>query len=181
MPYEVSSLHLHAFIEAAKKVGAWEGAQPHLDLRVRMQLVDLQSKRWLPGALLQAVSAAIVKGSGDDVLDRLNYVMTRESLSRVLLPVVRIALTLSGSSPATIFSRMQDLSRVATRGVTTSWEANGENRGIVKVTYPEPPAHTVHIGWRGVFRFAFELTGKIGTLTHANYEGSSVYMHVSWQ
>lgn len=180
MPYEVSSVHLSGFVEAARAIGAWDRAQPHLSDTARARLADLKSQRWMPGSLLQEISAAIVKGSGEDVLDRLNYVMTRDSLSKVVLPLIRVALTLTGRTPATIFARLNDLSRVATRGVTITWEGSNAS-GVVKVTYPEPPAHTVHVGWRGVFRFAFELTGREGTLTHANYEGSSVYMHVSWK
>jgi hypothetical protein len=179
--YEVSSVHLTAFVDAAKAINAWTTAEPLLTDAARTALAAANEQRWLPGALLQQISAAIVKANGPETLDALNYRMTKESLSRVFLPFIKVALAITGKTPATIFARLNELSRIATRGVDITWTPEGTNAGVLRVTYPEPPVQVVHVGWRGVFRFAFELTEREGTMDRVHYEGSTAVMRMTWK
>ena len=179
--YEVSSVHLTGYVAAAKATGVWDATEPLLSPACRAALTDAGANRWIPGAVLQEIAGCIVKAYGAEVLDRLNYVSAKDSLSRVVLPFLKVALTITGNSPSTIFSRLAQTSRVSMRGVKVHWTELGPKQGTLRITYPEPPQPWVHIGWRGAIRFAFELTGREGTLDRADYDGTSVLMHLSWR
>ena len=73
-----------------------------------------------------------------------------------------MGMTLSGSTPASIFARLESLVSVALRGVVFGWKPSGPGGGAQTITYPCPiPADVMDAAWRGVFRLASEMAGKI--------------------
>ena len=122
---------------------------------------DPHSARWHPGHLAVEAWVAIIKLGGKQWLEDLNYELTKKSFGPIVTPLIKIGLTLSGSSPASIFSRLGDTVTVALRGLKLEWKPGGPSNGAETISYPcAMPPETVEAGWRGVFRVGSELCGK---------------------
>lgn len=181
-PYEASSVHVAGFVAAAKAVGALEKALPHVAPETRAVVERPFDRKWVPAAVIQDLTATVAAKAGPEVLAELNYRMTRDSLGRLVLPLLKVGMALTGRSPASVFSRLDDSVKVAMKGVHVTWEATSPSGGVVRISYPEPPPPVVHHAWAGVFRFGYELAGTTGKLESFEYVegGKTLVMKVSW-
>ncbi len=182
MAYEASSLHVSGFLAAAAELGVLEKAEPKLSPQSQTTIAHLFEQKWVPATVIQDLTACIGEAYGNDSLEHLNYLMTKRSLGRLVLPMLRVALAITGSSPATIFSRLGDSLKVAMRGVESTWVRQSETSGTVTLRYPVVPPQIVHHAWRGVFRFGFEITGHDGRLVAHRYldGGKTLELDVTW-
>ncbi|MEW6433633.1 MAG: hypothetical protein AB1730_19165 [Myxococcota bacterium] len=180
--FEVSAMNLSALTRALEARGLLDRVKAAVKPETRAALDDPMSARWHPGAVAVDTWQAIVDAEGPAQLEALNLKVTAESFGPVVRPLVKVALALGGSSPATVFARLNDAIKVATRGVTVTWTPSGAQAGQVAFEYPcaMPPVVVEH-GWRGVMRFGEELTGK--TLRFERFEVASdrrFVFHVAW-
>ena len=109
--------------------------------------------------------------------------MARDSLGKILTPMFKVALALTGRSPATLLSRVPDSVHQVLRGVKATWLPDGSTAGVLRVDYPEPVTAVAADGWRGTLKFLFELIEgtpahivKIETLN----EVRTLTIHVQW-
>ncbi|MDP1821702.1 MAG: hypothetical protein Q8L48_00590 [Archangium sp.] len=181
-PYRASSVHIAGFVAAAKRLGFFEKALPLLAPETRHVLEHPFDAKWVPAQVIQDLTARVAEQYGPECLDPLNFAMTKDSLGRLVLPMLRVALAITGRSPATVFSRLGDSVKIAMQGVSASWLATSANGGVVTLRYPEAPPAVVHHAWQGVFRFAFELTSREGRLVAHRYldGGKTVELDVAW-
>ena len=119
-------------------------------------------EKWVSAQVIEDLINCLADAHGPDALDEVNFAMTKDSLGKVVLPMLRVALAITGRSPATIFSRLGDSVKVAMKGVEVKWTPDGPNAGRVTLRYPQSMPQVVHYAWRGVFRFAWDLTGRQG-------------------
>lgn len=180
--FELSAMNLSAMDKALKAAGRREEVYALLSPEARASFEDPHSARWHPGRFAVEAWMAIIKLSGMPWLEELNYQLTRQSFGPVVGPLVKIGLTLSGSSPASIFSRLGDLVSLALRGPVFEWKAAGPQGGAETISYPcAVPADAVEAGWRGIFRVGGEMTGK--TIRVEKFEAESdrrFRFEVSW-
>lgn len=182
-PYLASSVHVAGFAAAAKRLGLMEKVLPLLAPATRYVLDHPFDEKWVSAHVIQDLRQRIAEVHGAQVLDPLNFAMTKDSLGKLVTPMLRVALAITGRSPATVFSRLGDTVKIAMQGVTAKWTPQGENAGRVTLSYPEPPPNVVHEAWRGVFRFGFELTDREGSLVAHRYldGGKTLELDVSWK
>lgn len=175
-------MHVAGFVAAARELGLLEKAEPQLTAETRAVLANPYGAKWVSMHVIQDLTAALARVHGPECLDELNLRMTRNSLGKLVLPMLRVALAITGRSPATIFSRLDDSVKVAMKGVSATWLAKGPNAGMVTLRYPEAPPAVVHHAWRGVFRFGFEITERQGRLTAHRYldGGKTIELEVEW-
>lgn len=180
--YEASAVHVAAFVAAARELGYFEKAEPDLAPETRAVIADPYAKKWVSANVIQDLTVCIARRCGPESLEHLNLLMTRRSLGKLVLPMLKVALAITGRSPATVFSRLDDSVKVAMRGVTATWQPNGPNAGRVTLRYVEPMPDVVHHAWRGIFRFGFEITEREGRLiAHRSLEGRHVLeLDVEW-
>lgn len=181
-PYLVSSVHVAGFVAAMKRQGLMEKVFPVLAAETRHVLDHPYDQKWVSAHVIQDLTNSVATAHGPDALDQVNYMMTNDSLGKLVLPMLRVALAITGRSPATIFARLGDSLKVAMKGVTAKWTPEGANAGRVTLTYPEPVPRVVHYAWRGVFRFGFDLTERKGQLVAHRYldGGKLLELDVSW-
>lgn len=175
-------MHIAGFVAAARRLGVFEKALPFLTAETRQVLEHPFDAKWVPARVIQDLTARVAEQYGPECLDPVNFAMTKDSLGKLVLPMLRVALSLTGSSPATVFSRLGDSVKIAMKGVSATWRATDPNAGTVTLRYPEAPPPVVHHAWRGVFRFGFELTAREGRLVAHRYldEGKTVEFDVAW-
>lgn len=182
-PYQASSVHIAGFVAAARRLGFFEKALPLLAPETKQVLENPFDAKWVPARVIQDLTARVAEQYGPECLDPLNFAMTQDSLGRLVLPMLRVALALTGGSPATVFARLGDSVKIAMRGVSAGWRATNANGGMVTLRYAEAPPPVVHHAWRGVFRFAFELTKREGRLVAHRYldDGKTLELDVEWK
>lgn len=159
MDFELSAVNLAAMDKAlgARRDEVYARLSPEALAAHR----DPHGARWHPGRFAVEAWVAIVAIGGKQWLEDLNYELTKKSFGPIVTPLIKIGLTLSGSSPASIFSRLGDTTSVALRGVTFEWKPGGPSAGAETLNYPcAMPPEVVEAGWRGIFRVGGELTGK---------------------
>ncbi|MFZ5444451.1 MAG: hypothetical protein ACOZQL_30950 [Myxococcota bacterium] len=178
--YEVSSVHLSAFIKMARAMGVLERVLPTLSAGTRAVVERPSDARWYPAQVISELAEQVLAVAGGEVLEELNYRMTKESLGRLILPVLKVALAIAGNSPATIFSRLDDVLAVAMRGIRVEWTPQGPTAGTLRFVYPEAPPRSAESSWRGALRFGFELTRADGRVVRSTVEGGALVMELAW-
>lgn len=162
MDFEVSSVNVGSMAKALAASGRAAEVFALLSPETRAAWERPHDQRWHPGKVAIEGWSAIVKVGGPSWLEELNYRVTRDSFGPIVGPLVKIGLALSGSSPATIFSRLGDVTSVALRGVQFQWTAGVPTGGTEVLRYPvDMPPDVVEFGWRGILRVGSELTGKV--------------------
>lgn len=157
----MSGMNLAAFDKALAAQGKRDAVYALLSPEARAAFQDPHSSRWHPGRFGVEAWLAIVKLGGEQWLEDLNYELTRKSFGPIVGPLVKIALTLSGRSPASVFARLGDATSVALKHVKFEWKAASPQAGALTVSYPcAMPPEVVEPGWRGVIRVGAEMTEK---------------------
>ncbi|MFZ5441988.1 MAG: hypothetical protein ACOZQL_18425 [Myxococcota bacterium] len=182
MGFEVSGLTMAGFVRALEAEKLLEPVRAKLGFAARSMLDDPHASRWHEGKLNIEFLEAVLAVAGPAKLEQLNRELTSKSFGPIIKPLARVALAIGGSSPATVFSRVNEAVSVGTRGLTISWKAASETSGEVALEYAEPvPARIVEPSWRGVLAIAEELTGR--KLRFDRFESTSPtrhVFHVSW-
>jgi len=179
--FEVSAMNLAAMVRALQPGGLLEPVRAQLKPATAAAIDNPHGSRWHPGDVAVDLWETIVRVHGPERLEAMNLKLTADSFGPVVRPLVMVALALGGRSPATVFSRLGDASKVATRGVEVTWEPDGPSAGRVSFAYGrEMPPVVVEYGWRGVMRFGEELTGKIFAFRFEPQSDRRFVFHVSW-
>ncbi len=97
-------------------------------------------------------------------------------------PLLKVALAISGNSPATAFARLADILPVIMRGMASRYDATSPTSGLVTITYPEQVSldRFAGGGWTGALRYAYFLCGLTGTTRCAASMGRVVKVEASW-
>jgi hypothetical protein len=172
MAYEVSSVHISGYLKAARELKVLDAALPLLPPETRAIVDAPHRKSWVHAEVIQQLTVAIAQTAQPEVLADLNYLMCRDSLGPIVMPVLKVAIALTGRHPQTVFSRLNELVSAAMRGVEITWTPRGASAGAVVMRYPEAMPPIVHHAWHGVFKFGFELAGRRPReITHAYTDG----------
>ena len=117
-----------------------------------------------------------------EAVETLNHEIVRDSLGPVLGPVLKMATLLAGASPATLFSRLDQLASAGSRGSTHTWAKESDTSGTLTIRYPSPqPLALMEAIWRGIFRVTRDLLGTpviIDSVTEA--PGHAFVFRIRW-
>ncbi len=175
-PFEISSLHLSSVGKALKDAGIHDAAIGSLQPATRAALDEPNLQRWFAGSIVEDVWQTVATHFGFEKLAEINYRVAKQSFGPVVMPVIKVALALSGSSPASVAGRLESMLKLAIREVKIVWAASGANGGTITITYPRPVVAVAEHAWRGVFRFMFEITGRQGGIDRVEVlEGGSQF------
>lgn len=163
-PFEISSLHLSSVKKALKDAGIYEAFTAQVKPDTRAALDEPNAQSWFPGSIIEDVWQALARQYGLQQLSDINYLLSKQSFGPVVMPVVKVALALTGNSPASVASRLESMLKLAIRPVKFPWVPTDANSGTIGIQYPRPVVAVAEHAWRGVFRFMFELTGRQGTI-----------------
>lgn len=182
MDFEISAMNVDGFAKALKAEGLYDEVLPELPREAQVLLQKPFDKLWHRADPMVEAWRVLVRKIGGPRYEALNLRLTRDSFGPVVRPLLKIALVLGGSSPASVFSRVEDAIKVAMKNVTASWTRTGAQSGHITIEYPcAMDAELAQYGWQGVFRFADELTGK--PLRFDRFEALTdrrFVFHVSW-
>jgi hypothetical protein len=181
--FEVTSVYISGFRKALGDLGFLEAVTARIDAKTREVLEHPFSSRTHDASVLQRLSDALVDVAGPEVFERHAYLMARDSLGRILIPMFKVALELTGRTPATLLARIPDSVNQAMRGVTVTWTPASARGGLLAVKYPQVVNRSAELGWRGTLRFLFELIeGTPATISKVEwFEGDTrLHLHITW-
>ncbi|HEY1087146.1 MAG TPA: hypothetical protein VGE37_05600, partial [Archangium sp.] len=180
MSWEANAVQLTGLAAQAKRRGLYEKALAGCSPATREAFENPHAKRWHPGAVLIDFSDRLLAACDPKTFELMNYDMARESFGPILRPMVQVAMTLTGRTPATLFARMNASIGSAVKNVTSSWVPQGPNAGELGFHYPEPVSPDAAHAWRGAIRFVAELSGHTVRETKFAHDGGSFRFTLSW-
>jgi len=139
---------------------------------------------WLGPATLDELLAIVGGLRGRDAVGELSYhTMKRGGFKSVLEPIIHLSLSVLGVSPGSLFSRAETMVSVVMRGIEMKWTPGGRASGTMRMRCETPVPEMSWAAWEGVFRWACELAGNRGTVSHARPapDGRSCEVDVSWE
>lgn len=155
--FTVSAMNVRGFGAALTALGHKEEVLALMPEAARAAYATPQSARWHPGQYAVEAWRATRALGGQALLDATNYRFFTDSLSPVVRPLVKVAIALSGASPATLFSRVGELVGLTMRGLEFGWAPTAARAGRFTVHYPRPVPSEL-LGWRQVMRVGGEMT-----------------------
>lgn len=155
--FEVTAIYVAGFRKALQDLGLLEQVSARLQPSTRAVLDAPHSRRTHDAGVLKDLSDTLYAVAGNEVSQQHAYLMARDSLGKILVPMFKVALALTGRTPATLLSRVPDSVHQALRGVKAVWKPEGPNGGALQIDYPEPVTAVAAVTWRGTLRFLFEL------------------------
>lgn len=137
---------------------------------------------WIPARHVDDMLDAVLKIAGEEKLMQLAEDVMRASLGPVVRPLLKTMMSLFGASPAALFGKLDSVALVFVRGASFSYEADGQNEGIVRVRTVDKPGRAWLRMWKGTLRFAFEVAQVTGTVQPGTLDadGQGAAFRVSW-
>lgn len=178
--YEFSTAYVEGITRALRRTGKAEVVYEQLTPAARQLFDNPWKTPWMPALWLEEVGEQSVRVLGADAFSRITAITMRERIGPILVPMLKS--TLSSRSPADLFKKMHELTRVAVRGVGFLWEAEGPTAGVLHVGYPRAVKPHVRTSWFGVIEYVFEVTspGQIKQAT-PRADGAGLVYVVTWQ
>lgn len=181
--FEVTAVYVSGFRKALIDLGLLEQVEARIQPSTKAALDAPFSARTHDADVLRDLSEVLHALSGSAVFQQHAYLMARDSLGKILVPMFKVALALTGRSPGTLLARVPDSVHQAMRGVTVTWKPDGPRGGALVVDYPEPVAPAAEDGWRGTLKFLFELIeGMPASITKVEQLNGNqrLSIHVVW-
>ncbi len=137
---------------------------------------------WLDSSLLVELLEIVVKLRGAEAGRRLVFDATRTSIGRMIEPVLKTTLSIFGSSPASLMSRLSTLTMLTDRGSHYRYQPRGDNSGELCVELTVAMPKTFWEAWLGVIDFGLDLCGTTGQgrLASQAADGKSAIYLVEW-
>ncbi|HEY6912164.1 MAG TPA: hypothetical protein VI356_22485 [Myxococcales bacterium] len=137
---------------------------------------------WVSGRHVDAVLEAVMAAAGEDKVIQLGAETTRNSFGPVVRPLLKTLVTLFGASPAALFSRLDTVLPVFSRGSTFTYEPSGEREGLLRLRIVDRAPRAWFVQWRGTLAFGFEVAGVNGSIASCDIDAranGAVY-RVAW-
>jgi hypothetical protein len=183
MEESVSGSILASQIKYLKDVKLFDGVYQRASPELR-QLMDK------PPTVLAFVSGQystelieIVFGlKGADFVREMSHRSSGEAMGPVILPVMKSMLKIFGATPHTVFSQLHRWLGKSVTGVSCEYITLSPTSGQLNVSHLTPKTPIAYLSWEGSMRFAFELTGVVGTVFPADIsvDRKSARIKVSW-
>lgn len=177
---------VRGFLHALAEHGLLDKVTAELDPEARAiaKSPPLPSE-WVDGRVLFELNAVVLDLYGEDMLGRVSLDGNRAGISRLVRFGVESALRLFGVSPATMFTRIGQMSASTTRGIEYAWTAEGPRKGTLRITYPDGD-HVPHASWlsaRGGLRLIFDfckISGTVGPPRVTDARGNACDYLLRW-
>lgn len=139
---------------------------------------------WIPSRPLDELFTAVEKLGGRKAVFDLGVLAGREFGGGIVQPVIKAALAIFGTSPATLYSHLDRFYPMVTRGYRFGWEPQGDRAGIIEARWegagvPTAIFHTTH----GNLQYFAEMTkGEVGPpeVVKHDAQGAVARYRASW-
>lgn len=180
--YEYSSAYVDSIVRGLRRTGQLDALMESISPAAQQLAKDPYGETWQPALLLEELGEAAVALIGESPFEQVTYRAMQDRFGPIVLPMLKSSLAASNKSPAAILKKLNDLVKVAIRGIEVLFQPEGTTGGILQVSYPRPVAPSVVRSWLGVLRFIFEVTtpGEVKETFHAPH-GATLQYRVEWK
>lgn len=181
---QVNGSVLRAYVDHVRSLGLEAEVRARLSAKA-LEKVDKPPLMlsWFDSRLTDEISDAVSALRGREAAREMGRQMTGKSIARLLRPLIAGSMSLFGSTPANLFSRMETFSSLMVRNAKFAWQPTGESSGTMTLEHGVPLSDAAYAVWEGVFLYAFELTGtasgRVGR-TRLVSGGRRGVIEVSW-
>lgn len=138
---------------------------------------------WFDSRLTDEISKAVYELKGRDAVREMGKVITSKSIARLLRPLIATSMSLFGSTPASLFSRLETYASLMVRNAEFSWKQRDDHSGTLTLRHGVSLHDAAYALWEGVLLYVFELTGvttgTVGASTLGD-GGRQALMNISW-
>jgi hypothetical protein len=176
--YAFSSTQMQAHGAALRHLG-FDDVLTEASDPLKTCLQGPRSQPWWPAPIVDELFIRIEAKYGREGLVRLGESLCTVGLGKLVMPVLRLSLTLFKRSPAGLFHRANDLLPLFFQGVSGHFDQRDEG-GVFTITYSSPTDPTSLPLWEGVVHFGFGLTAFGGRTLRAEHQSTQVIIDVAW-
>jgi hypothetical protein len=171
-----------AYLDELRRTGHLDEVRRGATARLQ-HLLDHPADRpdWIEPPPFDEMAAAIHRLRGDAGLRELGFHLMK-GFNSVLGPIIHVSLSFLGGSPASLYSRAQQLLDVVASGLEMTWSPAGPSGGTMKVRCDDPVLPLHWTTWEGVFAYGLELGGASGIIDPARpaLDGRSCEIDIRW-
>jgi hypothetical protein len=182
--YEVKGTLVRAYIREVEKLGLAEEVATRVSADTRAQMRELPlPSLWLDGSVIEELINAVDAVRGVEAVRTVTK-QGQLAILPFLRPFIGGILRLFGTSPATLFSRMNQMSSNMTRGPEITWKSETDQSGELRVAFPmrKNLPRNVFIGFESGVLNIIEMCDKKGAVEDARIveHGSVGLIRASW-
>ena len=167
--YELSAAYINGLVRAAKRDGVLESVLADAPPDFKSRVLQPAVQPWWDARFAEDLAAAIREAFGDTAVEQVGYDVVTETMGPIAQPLIEQALA-SGAGPAALFGRMNEFAALAVRPIRVEWAPSPGKAGQVQYFYPRALRPETALLWRGVIRYAFEITRAQGRID-AQHDG----------
>ncbi len=133
--YEVKGAALRAYIKELERKGWLDAVSAKISPEARAAFAaPPPASSWMDAAPIEELMGVVEALHGEQSVRALSH-GAQKDLVPVLRPVIEGVLRIFGASPATMYARMELLTRTSLRGVEFGWEAASPESGTMEVRF----------------------------------------------
>jgi len=122
---------------------------------------------WIAAARLEDLEELVARHGGPEAAVELGLLAARNLGGSVIKPVIKLALTLFGASPETIFGNLDRFYSMATRGVHFAWRDADRKAGVIEAQFEGAGVRqSLFDVTRGNLQYVLEICGASGDVGH---------------
>lgn len=183
MSHQFSGFTVGGIRKALEKLGIVEQVLASVSPAAAEVIRSAGVFKFHPGVAVDEVMLAAGTLHGDEMISRVMEEATRMSIDGVVAPLARMYLTLKGNQPSVLLERFNEFLKPATRGLSSTWVANGLQAGTLSLTYPEAVDRKLAWAWRGAIRYVLLFCKREGTVNviAPSADGLTFNLAVEWK
>ncbi len=118
---------------------------------------------WIPAARLEDLEELVARHGGREAAVELGVLAGRNLGGSIVKPVIKVALTLFGATPDSLYANLDRLYSMVTRGLHFAWRGGDRKSGVVEAQFDGPGVREslFHVT-RGNLKYVFEACGASG-------------------
>jgi hypothetical protein len=121
---------------------------------------------WIAAARLEDLEELIARQGGRDAAVELGLEAGRKLGGSIVKPVIKLALTLFGASPDSLYGNLDRLYSMVTRGLHFAWRSTERKSGVVEARFEGPGVReSLFDVTRGNLKFIFEVCSASGEVS----------------
>lgn len=181
--FENSSTYLQAIAKELEHEGLLQDVLAAMPPDCRPGFERPLVRRWWPGQVLGEANDIVIRLRDAATLERVVLHALRNSMGKVIGPLVKVMLSLSGSSPGSLLNNAERLMTAGVRGLRFGWTQSGPNDGEFTVYYPVPITHGFVVHYRAIMFHVLNLTQREGDVDGGVLRdgGKTVALRLHWR
>ncbi|MCU0695945.1 MAG: hypothetical protein MUC96_05400 [Myxococcaceae bacterium] len=182
MEWQYSGVGLKALVEVLRARPDVEQVFARVSPATREALERPSLSKWHDGAVIFDVTLAMDAVMGGDAIEAVYYEHVRRSIGPLMAPFVKVALSLAGNDPRTIFKRMDGMMGSVVKGVASAWSETTPTAGVLTLTHRDEVKVPSVRAWAGVLRYPFDLCEVKGTVRPRldGFDGHHLVYDLAW-